>query len=156
MEGGEEGRLPPVPVRLLPIPVRVLVMDACPSCSYLPTLPTLVPRSDEYKPAYISAAAAIAYVNVDGRALVNNPPADTGASRYFNFLDADGSATLRWGGDDVSWRHAYHTYGCRKVAAKQSPPPPTPRGKPTLVASWPSWWNLGPDCAWQPLGHVYW
>ncbi|KXZ46641.1 hypothetical protein GPECTOR_42g852 [Gonium pectorale] len=81
-------------------------------------------HSDEFKPAYISASRGIAYRNVDGRALVNNPPVDTGAGRYFNWIDHDGSATLR--------------------------------GKPSLVTSWPAWWNLGPDCAWQPTGDVYW
>ncbi|KAG2427679.1 hypothetical protein HXX76_012328 [Chlamydomonas incerta] len=80
-------------------------------------------HSDEYKPAYISASRNITYRAVDGRALVSNPPQSTGASRFFNWIDHDGSATLR--------------------------------GRPTLVASWPTWWNLGPDCSWQPLGGVY-
>ncbi|GLC70469.1 hypothetical protein PLESTF_000985100 [Pleodorina starrii] len=81
-------------------------------------------HSDEYKPAYISASRAITYRNIDGRALVNNPPVATGAGRYFNWIDTDGTATLR--------------------------------GRPTLVGSWPTWWNLGPDCTYQPLGNVYW
>ncbi|KAG2483425.1 hypothetical protein HYH03_017681 [Edaphochlamys debaryana] len=52
-------------------------------------------HSDEYKPGYISASAATTYRNCDSRALVNNPHMETGAGRYFNWIDHDGSATLR-------------------------------------------------------------
>lgn len=43
-------------------------------------------RSDEYKPALISASINVQYVNVDRRALINNQPLATGASRYFNWI----------------------------------------------------------------------
>ncbi|GIL62495.1 hypothetical protein Vafri_16705, partial [Volvox africanus] len=81
-------------------------------------------HSDEFKPAYISASRVISYRNVDSRALVNNPLAATGAGRYFNWIDTDGTATLR--------------------------------GRPTLIGSWPSWWNLDSDCSYQSLGNVHW
>jgi hypothetical protein len=45
------------------------------------------------------------------------PPTPPGSSRMFNWVDYDGSATLR--------------------------------STPTIVGSWPSWWNLAPDCSYE-------
>ncbi|KAG1679774.1 hypothetical protein FOA52_012685 [Chlamydomonas sp. UWO 241] len=71
-------------------------------------------QSDEFKPSSISASRGITYENVDFRAFLNNEPIDTGASRYFNWIDWDGSASRR--------------------------------GKPTIIGSWPLWWQLDSGC----------
>lgn len=48
---------------------------------------------------------------------------DTGASRFFNWVDWDGSATLR--------------------------------GRPTVVGSYPSWWQLDGSCQTEPSSGVW-
>ncbi|KAJ9457878.1 hypothetical protein DIPPA_28041 [Diplonema papillatum] len=51
-------------------------------------------HSDKFKPQQISAVSKIKYTNVDKELLVSFKVAGTGASRMFNFIDFDGSATL--------------------------------------------------------------
>ncbi|KAJ9457875.1 hypothetical protein DIPPA_28031 [Diplonema papillatum] len=51
-------------------------------------------HSDEFKPQQISAVNQIKYTNVDEKLLVSFKIAGNGASRMFNFIDFDGSATL--------------------------------------------------------------
>ena len=50
-------------------------------------------HSDLYKPQGISATRNISYVNVHPNMTLGHVVANTGASRYFNFVDYDGSAT---------------------------------------------------------------
>ncbi|KAF5840653.1 hypothetical protein DUNSADRAFT_16026, partial [Dunaliella salina] len=54
-----------------------------------------VVHSDEFLPSHISTSIDIKYEFLDMKALVNNPKRPTGASRYFNWVDWDGSASLR-------------------------------------------------------------
>ncbi|KAG1661973.1 hypothetical protein FOA52_007145 [Chlamydomonas sp. UWO 241] len=63
--------------------------------AFRPSVWYTMPASDEFKPSYISASRGITYENVDFRAFLNNAPIDTGASRYFNWIDWDGSASRR-------------------------------------------------------------
>ncbi|EFA86780.1 hypothetical protein PPL_00585 [Heterostelium album PN500] len=51
--------------------------------------------SDVYKPQGISATKNISYVNVPDSQIVGLNVIPTGASRFFNFMDWDGSATKR-------------------------------------------------------------
>ncbi|KAJ9457879.1 hypothetical protein DIPPA_28035 [Diplonema papillatum] len=51
-------------------------------------------HSDEYKPEHISAVNKITYTNVDTDLVISFKRARNGASRMFNFIDFDGSATL--------------------------------------------------------------
>eukprot|EP01064_Diplonema_japonicum_P030132 TRINITY_DN5043_c0_g1_i1.p1 TRINITY_DN5043_c0_g1~~TRINITY_DN5043_c0_g1_i1.p1 ORF type:complete len:1658 (+),score=453.57 TRINITY_DN5043_c0_g1_i1:47-5020(+) len=50
-------------------------------------------HSDEFKPQQISAVNNIKYTNVDPSQYVSFKVAENGASRFFNFIDFDGSAT---------------------------------------------------------------
>ena len=50
-------------------------------------------HSDEFKPQQISATRGIGYENVDYKNLISFKIVNTGASRMFNFIDFDGSAT---------------------------------------------------------------
>ena len=49
-------------------------------------------HSDVFKPQQISAVNKIKYTNVDDSLIVGHKVRDTGASRFFNFIDFDGSA----------------------------------------------------------------
>ncbi|KAJ9457876.1 hypothetical protein DIPPA_28034 [Diplonema papillatum] len=51
-------------------------------------------HSDEFKPQQISAVNKIKYTNVDKELLISFKITGNGASRMFNFIDFDGSATL--------------------------------------------------------------
>ena len=51
-------------------------------------------HSDQFKPQQISGVNNIRYTNVDKALLVSIKIVNTGASRFFNFVDYDGSATL--------------------------------------------------------------
>lgn len=50
-------------------------------------------HSDKFKPQGISATNAITYQNVQREQYIGHSITDTGSSRYFNFVDWDGSAT---------------------------------------------------------------
>lgn len=49
-----------------------------------------------------------------------------------------------------------YTCNCLFVSASDHDGSASLRGKPTLVCSWPTWWNLGPDCSYNPLYNAYW
>ncbi|KAJ9518721.1 hypothetical protein QJQ45_018693 [Haematococcus lacustris] len=74
---------------------------------------SMVP-SDEFKPCHISTSRGVTLNNIDWNALIHNPVMQTGSSRYFNWLDWDGTVTQRF--------------------------------RPTVIASWPRWWQLDDDC----------
>ncbi|KAL6754041.1 hypothetical protein V8C86DRAFT_399941 [Haematococcus lacustris] len=74
---------------------------------------SMVP-SDEFKPCHISTSRGVTLKNIDWNALIHNPVMQTGSSRYFNWLDWDGTVTQRF--------------------------------RPTVIASWPRWWQLDDDC----------
>jgi hypothetical protein len=65
----------------------------------------------------MSSTQNITLLNVDHKAIARVDVRGTGSSRMFNWVDYDGSATLR--------------------------------STPTIVGSWPSWWNLAPDCSYE-------
>lgn len=111
------------------------------------------------------------YDNVDRAAVQNNAYRDTGASRYFNFLDHDGTATWRpkpsmmlsypgwWQvGPDCSYEvrravtgHRGLGVGCRGAALRMK----AWRRLPCVIFSYPEWWQVGPDCSYE-VRHVNW
>ena len=52
-------------------------------------------HSDQFKPMGQSASLGIKYTNVDRNFMVYNQRLETGSSRFFNWVDYDGSGTLR-------------------------------------------------------------
>ena len=79
-------------------------------------------HSDEFKPQQISAVNNIKYTNVDRDLLVSLKIVETGASRFFNFIDFDGSATLEGYptivGSNKDWWNVCHD--CRYESAWQT------------------------------------
>lgn len=51
--------------------------------------------SDQYKPQGISATRSIRYENMDRKQIIGHRIEENGASRYYNFIDYDGTASLR-------------------------------------------------------------
>eukprot|EP01133_Synstelium_polycarpum_P013899 gene13899-16398_t len=65
-------------------------------------------HSDVYKPQGISAVRAISHTNVNRSMVIGHEIQDTGSSRYYNFIDWDGTASLRPGaarliGSHLNW-----------------------------------------------------
>ncbi|GMH41817.1 hypothetical protein BSKO_09727 [Bryopsis sp. KO-2023] len=52
-------------------------------------------HSDEFKPSGISATSKIKYIDVDEKAILWHEAKETGASRYFNWMDHDGSSVMK-------------------------------------------------------------
>ena len=84
-------------------------------------------HSDEFKPQQISAVGNIKYTNVDFKGIVGFKIAESGASRFFNMIDHDGTATkegrptvvgsnLNWWQvcDDCRYESAWETWLCPK------------------------------------------
>eukprot|EP01065_Artemidia_motanka_P046226 TRINITY_DN6954_c0_g3_i2.p1 TRINITY_DN6954_c0_g3~~TRINITY_DN6954_c0_g3_i2.p1 ORF type:complete len:1790 (+),score=392.85 TRINITY_DN6954_c0_g3_i2:71-5371(+) len=84
-------------------------------------------HSDIFKPQQISAVKGIKYTNVDPDNYVSFKITETGASRFFNFIDWDGAATgegkptivgsnLEWWNacTDCSWKPQWQVWTCPK------------------------------------------
>ena len=89
-------------------------------------------HSDVYKPQQISATRNIKYTNVDPKQIIGFKIAESGASRQFNFIDHDGSATLsgwptivgsnlKWWQicDDCSFHADWQVWTCPKVGDRE-------------------------------------
>ena len=87
-------------------------------------------HSDVFKPQQISATRGITYENVDTDLLVGIKIVESGASRFFNFIDFDGSATLEGRptivGSNLNWwevcsdcrfQETWKTWLCPKAPA---------------------------------------
>ncbi|EFA74742.1 hypothetical protein PPL_11773 [Heterostelium album PN500] len=72
--------------------------------------------SDLYKPQGISGVSNITYTNVSPNQILGHLAIDTGSSRYFNYIDWDGSSTLKYPnktlvGSHVDWWN--HDNNCK-------------------------------------------
>ena len=94
-------------------------------------------HSDQFKPQGINAARGLTFTNVWEHGRISNTIRTTGASRYYNIIDWDGSL-LDNGVPSILGSANNETYSEEQL---------TPRIK--------EWWNLGPECILYPEYTMY-